>query len=321
VSGVDSAHNCVVFFSIFQAVRTAPLFCFADLSQLRTPPKRVTYPDTFVAPDKSHDALNPKPVVPPISVTHSRSSIGHHESALESPSEYDAVVRCLGYNDGSSYLCGHPDEMLIGYPLNDIPVARAVTPNLTPVFQQRAWLGFAAIVPAVILTVLTYCLALVDSPFLSGFQWGSFPPIQPTAASSYTTYQAIVRAQAMALLSFVLWLGWASCLMLQSTQSLSKMNPFRNVAWLSCALLAVLAHVCFGLIHTAIVDAPNIFEAQTHGGHTAFTWRVWFVALLWPVAVWWWMDVLKRVDVKRFETLMKRARLQFGTRLGRYSPR
>ncbi len=73
------------------------------------------------------------------------------------------------------------------------------------------------------------------------------------------------------------------------------------------------SQVAFCLIHTSIVGCDNVF--------LGFSWRVWTVATLWPVAgfllVWW----VKARDVARFQRVMRRLRIHFDTKLGMYSPR
>lgn len=182
----------------------------------------------------------------------------------------------------------------------------------------------------------------------------------------------VIPLQAVALLSFVLWLVGLGSHTLQRAHQVWRANPLRCAGWAALSLLAVLLQVrallhssscvciltwmccgvktnaalmchipvlpavlfgptlhpvhvsfqiCYCLVHTAIVGAPNIFLAYTVDGHTPFSWYVWVLACLWPVVLWCWTAFLKGRDLVEHDTVMRRARLRFTTRLGRYSPR
>lgn len=280
-----------------------------DMTDARTPVKRVAYPDTFVAPDKANPYGERDDVIdPPV------------EASRSGGPDYASVVRCLAYNDASTHLSGHPDELLIGWPSNDIRVRPANRAVLSQPFKQRLGLALAAVLPASMCCIVTYCVALADSRFLSAFEWGVLPPLVPSPPS-HQAYRAVVRAQGVTMLSFVLWLVALSGHALQRGQPFTRYNPARCVGWLLTSLTAVAAQVCYGIVHTAIVATPVIYEPAEHNGHSAFSWYVWVIALLWPVVYCAWLSLLKHRELREFAQTMRRARLQFTTRLGRYSPR
>ncbi|MDR3739062.1 MAG: hypothetical protein P4L40_08575 [Terracidiphilus sp.] len=49
--------------------------------------------------------------------------------------------------------------------------------------------------PAVVMVIVTYCVALTDSPFLSPFHWNHFAPVAIAHHDAVNAHRAVVRAQ------------------------------------------------------------------------------------------------------------------------------
>ena len=115
------------------------------MTDKRTPAKRVGYPDLYVAPDgvdtPAVHAHTEEMLAEGHGVTHqgSMASWAHHASVVPAetgPHDYASVIRCFGYNDGSSYGSGHPDELLFAWPPNDLHVGKAGPPLITPALRR-----------------------------------------------------------------------------------------------------------------------------------------------------------------------------------------
>ncbi len=61
------------------------------------------------------------------------------------------------------------------------------------------------------------------------------------------------------MLSFVLWLVGTSAHTLQRAQPIAKQNPFKNVSWVLCGLVAIASQVRTGTCFPPVVIVFAIF--------------------------------------------------------------
>ncbi len=72
-----------------------------------------------------------------------------------------------------------------------------VDPCHAPLYvcRSRIYIGAAVVIPAAIMVIVTFAVALTDSALMSAFMWFHFAPVTPHLAHSAAAYRAVVRAQ------------------------------------------------------------------------------------------------------------------------------
>ncbi len=108
----------------------------ADMTALRTPAKRVTYPDTFASPDQTRAQFDSSYDLEP--AIREQEALARGTTPQSVDTDYAEVVRCHAYNDVSTHLSGHPDEVLSGWPANDIRIEQAPPPHIPAAAKRFA---------------------------------------------------------------------------------------------------------------------------------------------------------------------------------------
>ncbi|XP_047738197.1 transmembrane protein 94 [Hyalella azteca] len=132
-------------------------------------------------------------------------------------------------------------------------------------------------------------------------------------------YAASVRGvQCWTAFVFLSYMCVVSVSFVHRSSQVWKKNPFTNVVWAVTVPLVVTLQ----LLYTWLVcgDAATAPARAAEAGLTALPDEAWLTALLWGLLLLPINELLKRMEIRANVRYQKRARLEFGTKLGMNSP-
>eukprot|EP00045_Choanoeca_perplexa_P018427 m.291444 g.291444 ORF g.291444 m.291444 type:complete len:307 (-) comp17816_c0_seq6:7739-8659(-) len=129
--------------------------------------------------------------------------------------------------------------------------------------------------------------------------------------------QTLTLAQNIATWLFTFYMTFASASYLHRVRGIHRFNPFRNRTWTTMAATVIGLQTLYFFVSTQAT-------ANSLGGRSVrlsdVSTELLTLPLLWVVAVILFNELFKAYDAKREDRDQKRARLEFGTKLGMHSP-
>lgn len=127
--------------------------------------------------------------------------------------------------------------------------------------------------------------------------------------------KGVLQAQDFTIFFIVYYMGAHALSFFRRTATLRRTPPHRNPAWIKSVVLALVLQIIFSIVATAVSE-------RTFGTGMLPPLPPWaFVVMIcWPAAIVGIDELVKSCDRKKYRHAQKFWRLEFNTRLGRYSP-
>jgi hypothetical protein len=193
-------------------------------------------------------------------------------------------------------------------------------PPMPPNARALTVFALVALLPAALFHEYLYHRALAaglaHEGALQGPEWGAYPLFLPVVGGGVpegAAARAVAWAQALVLLSWVLWLATAVMHFAYRSHPVWRLPPTTVRGLLPAAAAAVALQLVYSHALTAAVGARSLFVGQPLD--------------VWPAIVGWLLvsaallHGVKAADAARYEYAMISLRAHFDTRLGMWSPR
>jgi hypothetical protein len=163
-------------------------------------------------------------------------------------------------------------------------------------------------------TTLTNASTLTDCHLAFGHRDYNMTGTWNGWSSDY--YSGLVLSQHIVAFQLVLYFVIISLCSIHQLDYLWRQSPFGNRLWcLVIPVILTLQVICFSA--TVAVANSNSLVSYGLGDVPTVTWAL---GLCWPVALIALYELVKRREIKMWVRRQKRARLDFGTKLGMNSP-
>jgi len=127
----------------------------------------------------------------------------------------------------------------------------------------------------------------------------------------------LLIGQTISSLFLMLYLVIISMGFVHRNHLLWQRNPLRNVCWVSTSLLLLTCHLCVCTIEIiSYVPETEIVTSFLE----SIPFYVWLIGFLWPILLISINVYTKRRETRMYSRQQRRARLDFGTKLGMNSP-
>ncbi|CAN8003022.1 unnamed protein product [Ixodes hexagonus] len=216
--------------------------------------------------------------------------------------------------------------LVLGSRAHDDPrVMTTATGKSHPQVSRQAVLFFvccycAKFCPSVLITLACFTLALAHCCRASGLDpcWPHFGPGAKAAENDQTRLSGLALCQNLAAFLLVLYFVVISMGFVHRSKPLWKRNPASNRCWVFTSLAVLLLHLGFCAANTSARVSVHVSDllplVPQYVWLTGFLWTLLLVPLNELVKI---QEMRQRMANRRQQ---KRARLEFGTKLGMNSP-
>ncbi|XP_026481591.1 LOW QUALITY PROTEIN: transmembrane protein 94 [Ctenocephalides felis] len=175
------------------------------------------------------------------------------------------------------------------------------------------WCYGGKFIPAVLGVLLTYCSA-INNECKDTNMYNSTVQISNTInklnIDDACNVDIIKFAQHLALLCIVLCLITISITFVHREHSIIKQSPINNLYWVGVIIFVFILHIVYLFLN---LTTSNIYYSAT-------SWVAWTCCFCTPLVVFFISEVIKWQEIETNSRYQKRARLDFGTKLGMNSP-
>eukprot|EP00042_Codosiga_hollandica_P059539 m.919781 g.919781 ORF g.919781 m.919781 type:complete len:702 (-) comp60199_c0_seq1:1042-3147(-) len=176
--------------------------------------------------------------------------------------------------------------------------------------------------PTICILVLLFALSLYgmcSRDYSCHSLLGNTDMTQSSSWNGLTThrFQALVYAQNIVCWMFVFYSCLASASRMHRTQPLTSMRVFHNKVWIVAVLLALVLQTIFFVVSVSAVSSPTQIRSYSLSDVPA---EVYAIGFAWAPVLLIVHELVKTRDKKLWVRDQKRARLEFGTKLGMHSP-
>ncbi|XP_065338638.1 transmembrane protein 94 isoform X2 [Cloeon dipterum] len=220
---------------------------------------------------------------------------------------------------------------LIGKPTDTQIMQRATGKNQFSISSETcffvAWFYGSKFIPAGILILILYASSLSKlCPLLNGVEYCSLVyPVMPQNGTANALWQGWgANLHSLTVLQHALCLLWVINLVVISISFVHRespiwrANPFKNRLWGLAVLLVALLQFAF----SAATMGPRLANDSKDipPGLEHVPWPIYLLAAISPFAVFLINELVKLQEIKASVRQQKKARLEFGTKLGMNSP-